>query len=101
MSTDDIETRFPYTHADVERPVRPSEVRVGDYLAHAGPQGSDRCCGDRVVWAQTMGFDSFWDCEKFEITYVSSLSGRELTIFQPESLSVWRVRKDRIKRGVV
>jgi hypothetical protein len=98
VNDDDMTRLYPYTTADLEK-VRPSMVRVGDLLALWGPQGSGRLSGNVVVEACYGGMSGMGG-EKYLITYRQATSGRDLTNHQPESIPVWRVRKDRIQGRV-
>lgn len=99
MTTDDLTRLYPYTLDDVEG-VRASEIREGDLLAFWGPQDCGRLSGDRVLSAG-YGGQSKLGGERYLIVYRQANSGRESKLLQPESMPVWRVRKDRTKRGAV
>jgi hypothetical protein len=85
---------YPYVNADLER-INPSQVRVGDLLAARGPVGTGRWVGDPVLTADYAGTDRYG--EKYAITIRQTNWGHEISYEQPESMPLYRVRKDRIK----
>lgn len=91
---------YPYTRADLE-PVNPSGVRVGDLLASAGPQGCGRFVGNPVIFCGWAGHDQAVGCDKYLITVRQANWGAEIEYGQPESIPVWRVRKDAAGAGKV
>ena len=95
IPTPDLTVTHPYARADLE-PVNASEVRVGDLLAHGGPQGSGRYCGDLVTNADWAGYSTSWQDDTYRIEY-RSRSGELLEIVQPERIRLSRVREDRRK----
>jgi hypothetical protein len=87
---------YPYAAADLEQ-VRPSQIRPGDFMAFRGPVGTGRWVGDRVLrsgYGGTAGIGG----ELYLIEVRQTNGGYETEFRQPESMPVWRVRKDRIKR---
>ena len=95
MNTDELACLYPYTLDDLEQ-VCPSQIRAGDLMAFRGPVGSSRWVGDLVLRACNGGTAGIGG-EKYPIEVRQTDGGYEGE--QPESMPVWRVRKDRIRRG--
>lgn len=95
IPTPDLTVTHPYVNADLEL-IYPSEVRVGDLLAHAGPQGCGRAVGDPVTRAAWGGWSSSWRDDVYRIEY-RNRHGELLEIVQPEHVRLSRVRDERRK----
>jgi hypothetical protein len=92
MSTD-IAVTHPYTDADLES-VRPSQLREGDLIAHAGPVGAHRYVGDPVTSVAWAGYSATWQDDTYRVEYLDR-HGEGLYFVNPDRLRVWRVREDR------
>ncbi|GII26515.1 hypothetical protein [Planosporangium mesophilum] len=88
MDRDDAD-RYPYRDRDLER-VRPSELRVGDLVAHAGPAGSRMYCGDPVTFVAWAGFDPTWNCDTYRVEYRARWG--EGYFVNPDRMHVYRVK---------
>ena len=93
-TTRDITADYPYTTADLER-VHPSQIREGDLLASAGPVGSGRFAGRRVLAdAAYVGYSKTSADDIYSIEEELP-NGSTLHLRQPSRIHVWRVRADR------
>lgn len=80
-----------YTRADLMK-VDPWQVRTGDLIAQAGPQGSDRYVGWRVTSAHPHRPTS---PDKPSTTWIEFDAGTWQGHFdQPDTIPVWIIRRD-------
>lgn len=89
--TGDEIVRYPYTLADLEK-IKPSQVRVGDLLASAGPVDSDRYRAYRVTWHQIGERSETFRCDTWCIA--TEAMRPEHYLHQPETFLVRIVRRD-------
>lgn len=89
--TDDLETRCPFTAADVEL-ITVDELRVGDLHALGGPLGSERFAARRVERVYYAGYSAFWKCDEYH--FVTEGGDWETPYRQPVNIRFYRVRRD-------
>lgn len=85
-------TRYRYARADLEW-LPPSRLRVGDLLASAGPPGTGRHAGNPVVAVDWAGWSPFWAADTWRVRYRTPWGEQEFV--NPDTMHVWRVRRDR------
>jgi hypothetical protein len=88
-STSDEElANYPYRAHDLEK-INPSQVREGDLIAGAGPQGSGVFCGKRVTYCGWAGYSKTWKADTYRVETTGPWG--ESYFVNPDSLPVWRV----------
>jgi hypothetical protein len=93
-----FEKRFRYTRHDLER-VRPSELRPGDLIVHAGPPGTNSFAADPVTFVGYAGYSTFWRADTYRVEYRCP-DGQHFFV-NPDRLHVDRLTEDaRTRAGV-
>src|SRR6266511_1980591 len=87
-TSDDELANYPYRAHDLES-INPSQVREGDLIAGAGPQGSGVFCGKRVTSCGWAGYSTSWKADTYRVETVGPWG--ESYFVNPDNLPVWRV----------